>query len=97
MLESGNSLAGQSKRLRERLKARLEEGDETRVSTDLFTVSVCKNGGKQPIEIHEEDVPMVWKECFHKPDMDLIRSELEKGTPLGFAQLQQRGTHLRIK
>ena len=97
LVESGQNLANQAKRLRERLKARLEECGERKVATDLFTVSVCKNGGKQPLEIREDDVPMVWKECFHKPDMDLIRLELERGKPLGFAQLQPRGTHLRIK
>tara|TARA_R100000664_G_C2758548_1_gene147524 strand:+ start:5004 stop:5489 length:486 start_codon:yes stop_codon:yes gene_type:complete len=97
LVESGKSLAHQSSRLRNRLKERLEECDERKVTTPLFTVTVSKSGGKQKIDVREEDVPMEWKKATFKPDMDLIRNELEKGSPLGFAQLIPRGTHLRVK
>jgi hypothetical protein len=87
----------------ERLKGMM--GDTLRVVSPeslhlkcgIFEVKIAKNGGKQPIKLHDDDVPDVWKKATLSPDMELIRVSLEKGEPLGFAQLEPRGEHVRIR
>ena len=71
--------------------------DELHMKAGIFDVKITKNGGKQPIQLHEEDVPAVWKKATLSPDLELIRVALEKGEPLGFAQLEPRGEHVRIR
>ncbi len=71
--------------------------EELHLKAGLFDVRLAKNGGKQPINIREEDVPDTWKKATLTPDMELIRASLEKGEPLGFAQLEPRGEHVRIR
>tara|TARA_Y100001968_G_C19219090_1_gene648761 strand:- start:340 stop:834 length:495 start_codon:yes stop_codon:yes gene_type:complete len=95
--ESAESIHRTAMGLQERLKQRLIECGETNVQTRLFTISVCENGGKLPLEIHEDDVPHVFKEAKWTPDTGRIRQILEKGETLPFARLGKRKSHLRIK
>lgn len=69
---------------------------ETKIKTDLHTFTVCKNGGKQPLEITGE-VPDNYKRVVLETDTEKIRTDLENGVELPFAHLNERGTHLMIK
>jgi hypothetical protein len=65
------------------------------------TASVCDNGGKQPVDIHDPHaVPRDY--CRHiperwQPDTDMIREACAAGNEVPGAILMERGTHLRIK
>lgn len=69
---------------------------ETKIKTDLHTFTVCRNGGKQPMEITGE-VPDNYKRVVLETDTEKIRADLENGIVLPFAHLNERGTHLMIK
>lgn len=84
-----------------RMKAALlyvmtEKLNQRKITTDFHTFTVCKNGGKQPMEI-TGDVPDNYKRIVYETDNDKIRAALEAGETLPFAHLKERGEHLRIK
>lgn len=84
-----------------RMKAALlsvmkEKLNQRKITTDFHTFTVCKNGGKQPMEI-TGDVPDNYKRVVYETDTEKIRKELEAGATLPFAHLEERGEHLRIK
>lgn len=83
-------------KLKQRLKVHLEVLGRLKVQTPRFAVSVCKNGGVQPIEIDEDGVPQNFLKWVSSPDGEKIREQLKAG-PLDFARLQERGSHLRVK
>lgn len=87
------------------LKTRLKEAFESRgmkkLDTFRYCVSVCGNGGKQPLEIWApkaitkdlcRHIPETWE-----PDTDKIREAISGGREIDGATLLPRGTHLRIK
>ena len=89
--------------LKGRMKEVLEARGLKKYSTARYDLSVCKNGGKQPVDIFEpraiprplcRHIPETWE-----PDTDKIRDYLadENNPPLAGAILKPRGTHLRIK
>ena len=88
------------KRLKDNLQQAMVETGKTKIKTDLFTISVQKNGGKAPLII--EDGKIIPAEYIEKHEIevlkrDAIREDLEKGIDLGFAHLGERGESLRIK
>lgn len=88
--------------LKEYLKETMEFTGNTKIKGDLFTFSVCKNGGKQPFEYTVddiEDIPAEYKKTktVVEADVEKIRQSLSEGEVLDFAVLKPRGTHLRIK
>lgn len=85
------------KRMKEHLlRVMTDTLHETKIKTDLHTFTVCKNGGKQPMEITGE-VPDNYKRIVYETDTEKIRADLENGVELPFAHLNERGTHLMIK
>lgn len=87
--------------LRERLRFVWEQRGLGKVETDRFTVSLAKNGGKQPLDIRcgVEDLPSwaVKTETVVTADKDAIRSRLDAGESLEFASLMERGTRISIR
>lgn len=83
------------KMLTERLKQALERIGEKRMVTPKNTITICANGGAQPVNIFG-DVPAEYLKVVTQPDRDLIRMALQHGDDLPFAKLGDRGTHLRI-
>lgn len=73
-----------------------EKLGQRKIQTDFHTFTVCKNGGKQPMEI-TDDVPDNYKRIVYETDLEKIRKDLEDGKELSFAHLNERGEHLRIK
>ena len=89
-------------RLKTNLKIAMNETGKKKIQTDLFTISVCKNGGKTPLIIDGVDineVPEKYKEMqkIEKLNTDAIREDLEKGIDVGFARFGERRESLRIK
>lgn len=86
-------------RLRDGLQSYLKDKGVKKVHTPNHDFSVCKNGGKQSIEITADvyDIPQEYCVFMPKPNTDLIRLALESGQKLEFACFKERGEHLRIK
>lgn len=89
-------------RLKTNLKIAMNETGKKKIQTDLFTISVCKNGGKTPLIIDGVDineVPEKYKEMqkIERLNTDAIREDLEKGIDVGFARFGERRESLRIK
>ncbi len=90
-----------AKSLKERLKIALQDRGIPKLETRRYRVSISKNGGKQPLDIHDpKAVPH--KHCTHipeswEPNGDAIRAALAAGEEVPGAILMDRGTHLRIK
>lgn len=88
-------LENNSKRIKDRIKNAMEMMDVPEIKTDKFKLKVTKNGGKAPLEI-TGNVPDNFLKVIYETDTDKIRKALEDGEKLDFAELRERGTHLRI-
>lgn len=73
-----------------------EKLNERKIQTDFHTFTVCKNGGKQGVDIFDA-VPDNFQRVIYEADTDKIRDALEAGEDLPFAKLKERGEHVRIK
>ncbi|WMI81809.1 siphovirus Gp157 family protein [Anaerotignum sp. MB30-C6] len=69
---------------------------KTKFKTPMFSFSIAKNGGKQPLDVYGE-VPDDYKKVIAEPDKEKIRKALESGESLEFAILQERGERLSIR
>lgn len=96
---SAKATAWESKEkwLKDRLMAAMHRIGAKRLTTATNNVTVCNNGGKQPIEIVGKVTPeyimTITEELI---DTDKVRMALESGKNLAFAELKERGQHLRI-
>ncbi len=93
------SIENRAKRLKETLQANLEYIGKTKFKTALFSFSVSKNGGKQPLEITDnlDDIP--GKFLIPQPpvvDKDKVR-ELLKEKEVEWARLEPYVKHLNIR
>lgn len=70
-----------------------------KLKTSNFNLSICANGGNQPIEVNilPELLPAEFQKVEIKPNMETIREALKMGTSLDGITLLPRGEHLRIK
>lgn len=81
------------------LKDAMEETGQTELKTDLFTIKVVANGGKQALKI-DGDVPEQYKVVKYENDNEKIRAYLDTlSDPVActWAHLEPRGTRLSIK
>lgn len=91
------SIENHDKRMREVLLYVMRNKlGQKKIQTDLHTFTVCKNSGKQAVNIFAE-VPDNFQRVIYEPDTDKIREALENGEDLPFAKLVERGEHVRIK
>ena len=93
------SIESRAKRLKETLQANLEYIGKTKFIPVLFSFSVSKNSGKQPLEITDnlDDIP--GKFLIPQPpvvDKDKVR-ELLKEKEVEWAHLEPYGKHLNIR
>ena len=70
-----------------------------KLKTSNFNLSICANGGNQPIEVNilPELLPAEFQKVEIKPNMETIREALKMGTSLDGVTFLPRGEHLRIK
>lgn len=89
-------------RLKERLKQHMELTRQTKIETPTGrTIAIQNNGGSVPLIIDANVQPDRLEERFQRKtitlDAEAVRKALDAKETLPFAQLGQRGTHLRIK
>lgn len=87
------------KRMKDRLRWFFEAHELQKVETDRFRFTLASNGGKAPIDLAVKDaskLPEWARRVKVEPDLEAIRSRLERGEELEFASLAERGRHLRI-
>ena len=90
------TLENRVKMLKDNLFRAMKETGKTKFKTELFSFGIQRNGGTQPMEIIP-DVPVPAEYCRMEPDNVKIREALTAGKNLPFAQLLERGEHLRIR
>ena len=93
------SLENRVQRMKDNLQANLEFIGKTKFKTALFSFSVAKNGGKQPLEITENLGEIPGKYLIPQPpvpDKEAIRQLLAE-KEVDWAQLKPYGTHLNIR
>lgn len=87
-------------RMKRRLYETMKETGRIKFKTQLFSFSIGKNGGKQPLKLDVADVTEIPAEYLipqpPKPDNDAIREAL-KEQKLPWAHLEPRGEHLTIR
>ena len=96
LLKDAKTLENRIKYLKNSLQEAMNKTGKRKFSTDLFTFSIVKNGGKQAVVI-DGDVPITYMRKVMENDTDKIRQALEAGEELSFASLKPRGESLRIK
>lgn len=96
LTERKEAIKNNRTRMKERLQESMKATGRRRVTTDLHTFSIQKNGGKLPLIIDGE-VPDNYQKIIYEPDNELIRKALDEGKELDFAHYGERGEHLRIK
>ena len=87
------------KRLKDNLQQAMVETGKTKIKTDLFTISVQKNGGVLPLVLEKDvlEIPDEYTTKLTRIDSDKVRKALENGEKLDFAHFGERGESLRIK
>ncbi len=90
------TLANNEKRLKQYLYDSMKATGKVKFKTDLFSFSIQKNGGLQPMEI-VPDMEIPDEYCRKEPDNNKIRKALKNGAELPFAVLKERGEHLSIR
>ena len=101
MQELATTDENRARLLKARLKTFFETHDIKTIETPRYKLSLAKNGGKAPLILDENLAVTSLPEHFQKvsidPDTAAIRSALERGEKLEWAQLGKRGTSMRIK
>ena len=93
------SLENKAQRLKDRLQANLEFIGKTKFRTLLFSFSIAKNGGKQPLSITDNLDEIPGKYLIPQPpkvNNDAIR-ELLQDKEVEWAHLEPYGKHLNIR
>lgn len=87
--------------LQTKLRTHLEGKGVKKLRTRRFNLSLCRNGGKQPIELNvetPEELPQKFQRIRVEPDMTAIREALEAGEDLSvIAHWKEKSSYLRIK
>lgn len=96
LAESAKTFDNKIKILKSNLFNCMKITGKTKFTTNLFSFSIAKNGGKQALTIDGE-VPEEYTKIVIENDTDKIRLALENGQELPFARLEPRGESLRIK
>jgi Siphovirus Gp157 len=70
-----------------------------KLKTAYFSLSVCANGGVQPLDITvpAEHLPVDCQKITLSPNLDIIREKIKAGELIEGVTVLPRGTHLRIK
>jgi hypothetical protein len=85
-------------RLKEGLKAAMEQTGKLKIEGLRFKLSVAGVGGKQSLEIDDPSaLDPAFQRVVREPDKDAIRSALDSGIEITGCRLLPRGTSLRIR
>ena len=87
----------------ERLKLNLFDSmkatGKEKFKTDLFSFSIQKNGGADPVivDVETDDLPDDLVQITEKPDLKAIAKYIKETGDLSYAHFGERGESLRIK
>lgn len=90
------AIDNRTKWLKNRLYIAMKELGIPKIKTDLYTISIQKNGGVKPVVLTGE-VPDNFKKVIYEDDMTKVREALNDGIQLEFAHFGERGESLRIR
>ena len=96
LTQSAKTFDNKIKMLKSNLFNCMKITGKTKFTTNLFSFSIAKNGGKQVLTV-DGDVPREYTKTITENDTDKIRQALENGENLPFAHLEPRGESLRIR
>ncbi len=96
LLDSSKVFDNRITSLKKNLYNAMKITNKPKFATNLFSFSIVRNGGKQPLFIDGE-VPEEYIKTIKENDNEKIRADLEAGKKLPFAHLESRGESLRIK
>lgn len=84
--------------LKAKLKMVMEEKGLKKLETARFRISVAGNGGLAPLKIYDESlIPQVYFDLVPHINMQRIREAIDHEQDVPGADIEPRGTHLRIK
>ena len=85
-------------RLKEGLKAAMEQTGKLKIETPRFKLSIAGNGGKQSLEVDDPSaLDPIFVRIVREPDKDAIRAALDSGAEIAGCRLLPRGSSLRIR
>lgn len=86
-------------RLKEAMFISMKTTGINKVKGSLFTVSIQKNGGKEPVvmDVDTYDLPDELVRIKEEPDIDAIRTYIKTNPDCKYAHFGERGESLRIK
>lgn len=97
--ELGRGYGKKSEKLKAILYQAMVRTGNDKMITPLHKLSICNNGGKQPVDVHVP--PEALPEKYHRVeilvDKDKLREDLLAGIYVEGAVLVERGKSLRIK
>ena len=96
LTQSAKTIDNRIKMLKSNLFNCMKITGKTKFTTNLFSFSIAKNGGKQALTI-DGDVPEEYTKTIVENDTFKIRQALENGKKLSFAHLEPKGESLRIR
>lgn len=96
LTQSAKTFDNKIKMLKSNLFNCMKITGKTKFTTNLFSFSIAKNGGKQVLTV-DGDVPKEYTKTITENDTDKIRADLESGKDLPFAHLEPRSESLRIR
>ena len=88
-----------AKQMKSRLQYFFSLQNLKKLETKSFRLSVCANGGHQPIEVScdPSELPEQFQKVTVSANNEAIREALTMGTTLTGCKLLPRGEHIRIK
>lgn len=98
-LQSGvKALDNNIDRMKQTLMAYMQMCGRKNAGDQVISAKIVKNGGLPPIILNceEKDVPFDFQKVTVTANKEAIRDALEQGKQLDFAQLGERGEHLKI-
>jgi hypothetical protein len=85
-------------RLKEGLKAAMQQTGKLKIEGLRFKLSVAGNGGKQSLEVDDPSaLDPIFVRIVREADKDAIRAALDSGAEIAGCRLLPRGTSLRIR
>ena len=86
-------------KLKQNLFDSMKKTGKEKFKTDLFSFSIQKNGGADPVivDVETDDLPDDLVQITEKPDLKAIAAYIKETGDITFAHFGERGESLRIK
>lgn len=80
------------------LRLHMQAVGQRKVATGKFTFSLCKNGGREPLDIQVGELPEDYLKYLDPvPDGEKIRNHLSDGVEIPGVKVLPRGEHVRVR